>query len=228
MWRNLISMWKSDNLLEQAWSQSFEMLTITWEMFQEAVRVLREENNTILNKEVRDKDKKVNRFQQDVRRKVLTHCAVQGSCDLASAMVLVNVVIDIERIGDYTKNIVDLASSHVSRLAGGLFENSLVKVEEAVQEAFQQTRQIIVKSDVEAARALLKSYEWVNPECDQRCNELIHEKDHSLHSGDAATLALYFRSLKRINSHLRNIVTSVVNPFDRIGYNPDKPLEDID
>ena len=103
MWRNLISMWKSDNLLDQAWSQSFDMLTITWEMFQEAVRVLREESNSTLNKEIRDKDKKVNLFQQEVRRKVLTHCAVQGSCDLASAMVLVNIVIDIERIGDYTK-----------------------------------------------------------------------------------------------------------------------------
>ena len=53
MWRNLISMWKSDNLLDQAWNQSFDMLTITWEMFREAVRVLREENHTILKKEIR-------------------------------------------------------------------------------------------------------------------------------------------------------------------------------
>jgi hypothetical protein len=36
------------------------------------------------------------------------------------------------------------------------------------------------------------------------------------------SLAMYFRWLKRINSHLRNITTSVVNPFDRIGFEPKK------
>ena len=40
---------------------------------------------------------------------------------------------------------------------------------------------------------------------------------HSLH---AAAMALYVRYLKRINSHLRNIASSVVNPFDHISFNP--------
>jgi len=31
-------------------------------------------------------------------------------------------------------------------------------------------------------------------------------------------VSLYARFLKRIASHSRNIVTSVVNPFHRIGY----------
>ena len=30
----------------------------------------------------------------------------------------------------------------------------------------------------------------------------------------------YFRYLKRINAHLRNIISSVINPYDRIGYKP--------
>ena len=36
--------------------------------------------------------------------------------------------------------------------------------------------------------------------------------------GDAVVLALYVRYLKRIESHLNNIVSSVVNPFPRIGF----------
>jgi hypothetical protein len=59
---------------------------------------------------------------------------------------------------------------------------------------------------------------WINPECDQRSFEIIQEKDKAIGGGKAATLALYFRWLKRINSHLRNITTSIVNPFDQIGY----------
>ena len=35
---------------------------------------------------------------------------------------------------------------------------------------------------------------------------------------DAICLALYIRYLKRICAHLRNIASSIVNPFHRIGY----------
>jgi len=51
---------------------------------------------------------------------------------------------------------------------------------------------------------------------------LINEEDKNIRSGDAVSLAMYFRWLKRINSHLRNIMTSVVNPFDRVGFEPKK------
>jgi hypothetical protein len=51
---------------------------------------------------------------------------------------------------------------------------------------------------------------------------LVKEEDKSIRPGDAVSLGLYFRWLKRINSHLRNIVTSVVNPFDKIGFKPKK------
>ena len=227
MWRKLINMWKADNLLEQAWKQSFEMLNITYEMFLEAVCVLRERDDTIIKREIREKDRIVNVYQQEVRRKVMLHCTVQGPNELPGGLVLVSIVIDIERIGDYTKNIVDVAMIHPHRLQGGLFEKSLKKVEKAVQDNFIRTKKSIESSDAEAAMKLLKEYEWVNRECDKISNELIQEKDKNIRSGDAATLALYFRWLKRINSHLRNITTSVVNPFDRIGFKPDSPKEDI-
>ena len=74
--------------------------------------------------------------------------------------------------------------------------------------------------DEASALELLKKYDWVNPVCDERLMELVKEEDKSIRSGDAVSLALYFRWLKRINSHLRNIITSVVNPFDRIGFKP--------
>ncbi len=227
MWRELIKLWKSDNLLEQAWKQSFEMLDITHDMFLEAVRVLRDCEDSILSKEIRDKDRTVNVYQQEVRRKVMTHCALQGSQELPGGLVLVSIVIDIERIGDYTKNIVELAMIHPNKLNGGVFEDSLKRVESAVKDIFIHTKKNVETSDVDKALKLLKENEWINRECDQRSNEIVLEKDQTIRSGDAATLVLYFRWLKRINSHLRNITTSVVNPFDRIGFNPKKPKEDV-
>lgn len=225
MWKNLIAMWKSDNLLEQAWKESFEMLDITRGMFLEAVRVLRESDDREVKKEIREQDKIVNAYLQDVRRKVITHCAIQGPEQLPGGLVLVSIVIDIERLGDYTKNIVDLVTYRPETLHGQRFEKKLRRIEKAVKDMFKQTKSCIVDSDEKRSIDVLESYKWVNGLCDKCVKGLVKEKDKSLSPGDAASLAIYFRWLKRINSHLRNITTSVVNPFDRIGFMPDEDVE---
>ena len=65
MWQELISIWRSDNLLAEAWRESFDMLNITHEMFLEAVRVLREEDAT----SVKNKIRKIKRHLKLVLRK---------------------------------------------------------------------------------------------------------------------------------------------------------------
>ena len=59
----------------------------------------------------------------------MTHLAIGGKDDIGSGLVLVSVVIDIERIGDYTKNIYDLAVNHPKKLEGGVVEDRLQKIE---------------------------------------------------------------------------------------------------
>ena len=38
-------------------------------------------------------------------------------------------------------------------------------------------------------------------------------------SSQGASIVLYARYLKRIGAHLKNITSTIVNPYDRIGYN---------
>ncbi len=54
--------------------------------------------------------------------------------------------------------------------------------------------------------------------CDRIVNELAQGHLEGLASNDAVALALYVRYLKRISAHLNNMITSVVNPFERIGF----------
>jgi len=227
MWRKLMEIWKSDNLLKQAWQSSFEMLEITHQMFLEAIQTLREAEGTHVREEIREKDKIINQYTQDVRRQVLTHCVTQGPEDLPSGLVLVVIVIDIERIGDYTKNIIDIATNHPGRLRVDPIRDDLLKLENAVKDNFVRAKACVGSSDEEAAQALLNEYEWVNPECDRVLMRLVREENPELTTTAAATLALYIRWIKRINSHLRNITSSVVNPFDLIGFKPDAWAEDI-
>jgi Na+/phosphate symporter len=220
MWNKLKTLWKEDNLLDEAWKQSYEMLKICQEMFEEAYRVLRKTKQGEFNGTIRKKDKKVNKYEREVRKKVLTHLSVQSPRGLAEGLVLVSIVIDIERLGDYTKNMMDLASYYPDVLKSGNFEEDLLKIEESTRLHFQKTIECLEKSDIETAGKILEEFKWINPLCDEHLKKLVLEEDLTISAGNAAALAIYFRWLKRINSHLRNIITSIVNPFDRIGFKP--------
>jgi phosphate uptake regulator len=218
MWHELIKLWKSSNLLQEAWDRSYEMIEICEEMFLDGIRVLRETDGGAINRELRKKDKTVNKYERKVRREILTHLAVKGTMDMPASLVLVTIVIDIERIGDYTKNIMDLVIYHPAPLHGGKFEDDLKRVEEATKSSFKRVNHCLKESDVEAALELISDHGWVNEVCDESIASLVMGEDAAMSNSDAAALTLYFRYLKRINAHFRNITTSVVNPFDRIGY----------
>ena len=103
---------------------------------------------------------------------------------------------------------------------GGALEEDLLRVETAIKSNFKRTRGCIAAADPDCALALLKDYQWVSKVCDTMVQDLVTEKDPDITPGDAVSLGLYIRWLKRINAHLRNITTAMVNPFHRIGFEP--------
>ena len=218
MLKELFAIFKKDTLLDRAYRRSYEMVDITWEMFLKSKNSLRETELSKLDVNIYDRDVEVNKYQREVRRNVLSHLAVTGASDIYSGLLLVSIIIDIERVGDYTKNIVELAMNHPAKLHGGMFEEDLKRIEAAVEDMFRRVRKSFETTNVQDAEKLLRDYYWVNRLCDQHVIDYIKGVDKSISSDDAVSLALYFRYLKRINSHLRNIATSVVNPFDQIGF----------
>jgi phosphate transport system protein len=160
----------------------------------------------------------VNKYEREVRRKVLKHLAITGGVNIIPGLILTSIVIDIERIGDYTKNIKDLAVAHPRKLACGTFENDIKKIEGDVDALFGKVVQCLKTSDKRQAAELMSSNWWIIKRCDEIVNHLIAEKDKTLSSGDAVSSAMYARYLKRIAAHLINVVSSVVNPFEGIGF----------
>ncbi len=55
----------------------------------------------------------------------------------------------------------------------------------------------------------------------RRIEESLVRGEVELGLGEAVAVALYTRFLKRIAAHSRNLISSLVNPFHRIGY-PEK------
>jgi len=216
--KELIELWRTDNLLTQALNDSHRMLESTHEMFVESRRSLRESDKGEMKINVYDKDQQVNRYEREVRRKVLKHLAITGGVNIIPGLILTSIVIDIERIGDYTKNIMDMAVVHPTRLQCGKFEADIAKIETDVGKLFGEVIPAVKNTDKPAAQRLTKDYWWVLGKCDDIVDELIAKDDTGLSSSDSVSTAMYARYLKRIAAHLINVASSVVNPFEGIGF----------
>lgn len=218
MFKQIFNLFKSDSLYVQALEECHEMLDIDLKMFQESINVLRNKDNSESSFDIRKADLKINEFERSVRRKVMTHLAVSGTDDLGSGLILISVVTDIERIGDYTKNIYDLSKFYTKRLNGHNLESDLSNVEEKVVSLFQNSIKAFKDQDLELARQLMKDYkESISKQSDKITNDIISGK-LSMDADTATAVAMYSRYLKRIGAHSRNLISSVVNPFERIGY----------
>jgi phosphate transport system protein len=219
MFKTLIDLFRKENLITQTIAETSRMIQEDKLMFEEAVRSLRHSGTAELSFDIVAKDKMINKYEREVRRKVITHLTVVGNeQSLTAGLVLISIVIDVERIGDYTKNIVELALAHPQQLRGGIFEDDLRRVEEIIRRRFDAAEEAFEKSDEQLAKRLMREHKPISSECDRMINDIIAEKDKSLTPGEAVVLALYIRFVKRVSAHLTNIVSSVANPFPRIGF----------
>ncbi len=225
MWKELFNLPGNGNLYAQAHQQAIGMLDTDWTMFQASVDSLRNSDSGEISVDIHAKDKEVNRAERDIRRKIFTHFSVSGSGDLSSGLALATVVIDIERIGDYTKNIYDLALNHPAKLQAAGLEDRLKTVEGDVTKLFQDMIEAYRNGDLELSRKVMLEYkEGLSAACDGIIKAIVNGDAEGLNATDAGALTLYVHYLKRIASHSRTIVSGLVNPFHRIGYKEKKEL----
>ena len=169
-------------------------------------------------------DKSINKAQQQIRREILVHAAVQPAVSLPACFTLMSLVKDAERIGDYAKNIFDLAC-----LAPPAKEDAerakLVELKNRLSDYLMQTRRVFDSSEEDAARKLTRKLVEFEDECDAQVDDLLTRQGTC---PTPATYALAFRHYKRIASHAMNITTSVFMPLDKLDYYDEKPRPDIE
>ena len=134
-------------------------------------------------------------------------------------ILVINMVVDIERIGDYCKNILDLAINHPTQIISEEISEDLTAIENEVQLRFDKTLEAINKQDANIAKDMKKGYhEQLTGKSDEIVNSVLSGKLDFGSPSKTAAVTLYARYLKRIGAHLKNITTTLVNPFDSIGY----------
>ncbi|MCA9731280.1 MAG: hypothetical protein H6696_01020 [Deferribacteres bacterium] len=216
--KEILELWRKDNSLTQAYNDSKTMLENAYEMYIESVRILRRSDTSDGREELRERDVLINKYEREVRSKVLKYLAVTGGANIIPGLILTSIVIDLERIGDYTKNIADLSKIHPDRLLGGIFEEEIVKIEETVENLFKNLIPLLLSSEKERARECINSSFWILKASDKIVERCVLSEDTTLAAGTTTAIALYVRYLKRVGAHLINVATSIVNPFEKIGF----------
>jgi phosphate uptake regulator len=225
MLKLISELFRKESLLDEAFKETCEMLGLARDMTRSATASLRHSDTAELSLDIHKADIRINKYERETRRRVLTHMSVSTAVEHAPALVLTSIVIDVERLGDYAKNIVELAQAHEAALKALEYEGEVQDLERRIMVGFDQVTQAFRDSDTDKATQLMSTHKDFTRLADGILDKLIAGED-SLAKGEAVTLALYVRYLKRVESHLNNIVSSVVNPFPRIGYQSKGQIRD--
>ena len=173
--------------------------------------------------EVRRTDRQINVTEMEIRRELVVHFSVHAGGDATEMLVFMNMIKDLERIGDYNKNIFDLAEEGVSFAEADDLER-ILGFRDEVSSRIALMGEILTERDEERARAYIGRGDELRREFDALVSELVHSTGPALH---AVPRALLYRFLKRVTAHSLNVVSAVVMPVDRLDYF-DEDVEDRD
>jgi phosphate transport system protein len=215
MFKKIFTVWKREGLLKQALENIEEMFTMASINFDRATEELIE-NLNVKRAKIYMTDRKINECEKNVRRKVLEHLTINPKQDTTYSLIMITVAKDIERIGDYVKNIVELAHHHPKKMEKDGYTKELLEIRMKMSNILQNAHDVFEKGDVEKAKEYYKYYREVTEKTDGLIIQIMDSKDLSVR--DAVVYALFSRYLKRISAHLANVLTTVINPFHEVGY----------
>lgn len=222
MIRELVSIFRGQQPLQGA-SQRFErMLALTQEMCLEASAVFwgrhqSPEERTALY----EKDVEVNRLERQIRKRLVAHLSLRETTDVPYCLVLMSLIKDLERLGDYAKNLTEVAA-----IASGPFpEDELIdelqEIRRSVEALVREAAEVYSQNARDRAIELTIEGRGVSKRCDQFV-ERVARSDYKPPIVVALTLGARF--YKRMAGHLLNLLSAVIMPLHKLDYFDEKSL----
>lgn len=213
------SMTGRKTLLDDARGDAMMMLNSDRRMFELVMLALKDEAGQQIRNRIMSMDKDINRQQQVVRKKVFEHLTLSKGHDLRHGLELTIAVIDLERIGDYNKNISEIVEMMPRSIDFGEFEEVYGEIVGLAHDMFDDCITAFSKQDSAAANAVMEKYQRVSNLCDGTLERVMtNTGDSDVMERQLVALMLLLRYLKRVGAHLKNIASAIVNPYHRIGF----------
>ena len=217
MFRELLSIFRSKDVLAEMGENFARMLQLAHEMTLTAGAVFfgkkipQQERDYLYQQDIR-----VNQSERSIRKQVVAHLSIQGNrLDVPYCLLLMSLVKDVERLGDYAKNILELADVGPDQFPEDEVVTELQSIRQGVEDLFEAALKILSSSESDQALRLIRE----GREIAQRSDSLIESIARANYDASTTTaLVLGTRYYKRIGGHLLNVVSSVVMPLHKVDY----------
>lgn len=216
MFNNLLAFWKGKDFLTNVLEDFRKMLEESHEMFKMTCEcILEGKIITRLEDKIYDLDKKINLLEKDIRRRIVEHLSIQPSVDVPMSLLLMSVVKDAERLGDYAKNFYQIGRITRIPLNREIFSDFFKGMDKDIIKMFDDTKKAFIESNEEAATKIWQSERSIVKACEGIIKSLA---DSNLNANEAVAFTLVSRYFKRIAAHLTNIATSVILPLSELDF----------
>jgi phosphate uptake regulator len=105
--------------------------------------------------DLRSTDHRVNEAEREIRRELVVHASVHGGIETPSILVYMSIVKDVERIGDYAKNLFDIAADGVV-LDGGELREEILSLRDEISDWIVTVGGVFADRDAERAHTMLE------------------------------------------------------------------------
>jgi phosphate uptake regulator len=217
MLRELLSIFRPEDPLRAMADNFFEMFSRAHELTRKATTMYFERSVAPTDRSwIYARDIEVNKLERTIRKQVITHVSLGGDAgSLPYCLALMSLVKDVERIGDYAKNLVQVVDYSPETPPEDECLAELREVSGRIDSLFAQCLTVVGDADRNQALELIT----LGRSLVRRADALVMR----IASGpyDAATttgLVMGARFYKRIAAHLLNVLSSVVMPLHKLDY----------
>jgi phosphate transport system protein len=218
MMRWLQSMGPESRSLNEIHSSFLQMLQDGRHVFDAAANALLGGTDTdVIREDLFATDRRINQTEQAIRRKIVVHGSLFGTSTFSALLVVMSLVKDAERIGDYGKNLYDLAAANAT-LGSTERRESMIAIKNQISRLLVRAYGLYQDQNEAGAKEFMEEVRALEDECDRVVSEGLVSSTEN-----AAACVLAYRYFKRVVSHTGNIISSVLVPLDKLDYFDESP-----
>ena len=204
------------DLLDSIDAKLSEMLTNSMHAYDITMNCLLGDTNLeTVREDLYNTDKAINELHREVRREMIIHSAVNSrNLDIPLLLSYMTMSKDIERIGDYCKNLFEIAETGNS-FAKGDDLDAHMELKNDIGKLIVYLQSCLNLDDESKVQDLITLGSSLNNDLDEKITALLEDKEKIQYP---VATTLFYRYLKRIVSHIVNAATAIIMPTDQIDY----------
>jgi hypothetical protein len=208
----LAGRWQDSDVTKQSADLILKVVHTAGELYAAAAASLRHSPTSEIEADLAEQEKLFDRFQKNARARLLDELAALAGEAHTAGLVLVNLVIELEQVVDFTNNLATVAQAHQGPLQVGSFEPRLNRLKLAIGKRFGQVIESLRDKSDSIAAQVVREPNPIPERCYEIIGDLLAGRERLLPSGEAVTLAFYVRFLERIAAHLFSMLAIIDQP----------------